>query len=127
MFKRLALLVAVLGFSSVALAQGFDGKWNATVVRPAPAPTQTLVLNLKTTDTKTVTGSVTIQDVGEVPIDWGMVKGDLISFKIKMPFNNMPTTFVYIGKIDGDQISFGRRPEDLTKGVLVEFVAKRSN
>jgi hypothetical protein len=32
---------------------------------------------------------------------------------------------VYLGKIDGDQIAFGRRPEDLSLGVLVEFTAAR--
>jgi hypothetical protein len=126
MLKRLFLLLAVLGFASCIRADStFDGKWTATVVRPAPAGNQTLVINLDTKEGK-VSGTVNIQDVGDVPVDWGMAKGDLITFKIKMPFNNMPTTFVYLGKIDGDTISFGRRPEDLTLGRLVEFTAQRS-
>jgi hypothetical protein len=125
MVKRLFLLVAVLGFASCIRADStFDGKWTATVVRPAPAGNQTLVITLNTMQGK-VSGTMTIQDVGDVPIDWGMVTGDLITFKVKMPFNNMPTTFVYLGKIDGDKISFGRRPEDLTLGRLVEFTAMR--
>jgi hypothetical protein len=125
MLKRMLLTVAMLGLAAGAFADSsFDGKWNANVIRPAPAGPQTLGITLSTTEGK-VTGSMMIQDAGESPIDWGIVKGDLITFKVKMPFNNMPTTFVYIGRIDGDQISFGRRPEDLTQGRLVEFVAKR--
>lgn len=126
MVKRLFLLLAVLGFASCIRADStFDGKWTANVVRPAPAGNQALVINLDTKEGK-VSGTVNIQDVGDVPVDWGMAKGDLITFKIKMPFNNMPTTFVYLGKIDGDTISFGRRPEDLTLGRLVEFTAQRA-
>jgi hypothetical protein len=121
------MLVVLLGLASTALAQsGFDGKWAAEVVRPAPAGNQTLAITLKTAEGK-VSGSMMISGVPqEASIDWGMVKGDLITFKVKMPFQNNPTTFVYIGKIDGDQILFGRRPEDLTLGRLVEFTAKRA-
>ena len=31
------------------------------------------------------------------------------------------------GKMNGDQIEFGRRPDDLTVGVLVKGTAKRAN
>ena len=48
-----------------------------------------------------------------------MVKGDVIVFKLKMPFQDRTETFVYLGKIEGEQIAFGRRPEDLTIGQLV--------
>jgi hypothetical protein len=42
-----------------------------------------------------------------------------------MPFNDTTAIFVYLGKLDGDQIAFGR-PEDLTLGRLVEFTAKKA-
>jgi hypothetical protein len=128
MLKRLLLTIAIVGFSSVAMADSaFDGKWTGDVVRPAPAGNQTLTITFSTSEGK-VTGSMMIQGVaGEVPIEWGMVKGDLITFKVKMPFQNTTATFVYLGRIEGDQISFGRRPEDLTIGRLVEFVAKKAN
>lgn len=127
MLKRLLLIVAVFAIaSSVAADSPFDGKWTANVVRPAPAGNQMLNITLSTMEGK-VSGSMVIQDVpAPAPIEWGMVKGDLITFKVKMPFNNMPTVFVYLGKIGGDQISFGRRPEDLTLGRLVEFTANRA-
>lgn len=120
------LLTFTLGFASLALADSsFDGKWTADVVRPAPAGNQTLAITLNTKEGK-VTGSMIIQGAGESPIEWGIVKGDLITFKVKMPFNNTTAIFVYIGRLDGDQISFGRRPEDLTLGRLVEFTAKKA-
>jgi hypothetical protein len=121
------MLVAFLALASTGLADGgFDGKWTAEVIRPAPAGNQTLAITLKTTEGK-VSGSMMISGVPEeASIEWGIVKGDLITFKVKMPFNNNPTPFVYLGRLDGDQIVFGRRPEDLTLGRLVEFTAKRA-
>jgi hypothetical protein len=116
----------MLGFASLAMADStFDGKWTAEVVRPAPAGNQTLGITLNTKEGK-VTGSMLIQGAGESPIEWGIVKGDLITFKVKMPFNDTTAIFVYIGKVEGDQIVFGRRPEDLTLGRLVEFTAKKA-
>src|SRR5262245_42876847 len=103
----------------------FDGKWGAHVVRPAPAGPQDLTITLNTSEGK-ATGSLAIQGGPENPIEWGMVKGDLLAFKVKMPFQNGTQTFMYLGKLEGDRISFGRGHEDLTLGVLVEFSATRA-
>jgi hypothetical protein len=112
-------------FVAVCSAAGpFDGKWTAHVMRPAPAGPQDLTITLSTNAGK-VTGSIAIQGGGQSPIDWGMVKGDLIVFKLKMPFQDRTETFVYLGKLEGDRIAFGRRPEDLTIGQLVEFTGNR--
>jgi hypothetical protein len=113
-------------FVAVCSAAGpFDGKWTAHVMRPAPAGPQDLTITLNTSEGK-ATGSIAIQGGGQSTIDWGMVKGDLIVFKIKMPFQDRTETFVYLGKLEGDRIAFGRRPEDLTLGRLVEFTGIRS-
>jgi hypothetical protein len=90
----------------------------------ARAGPQDLAITLKADEGK-VTGSIAIQGGGESRIEWGMVKGDLIVFKLKMPFQDRTETFVYLGKVEGDRIAFGRRPEDLTLGRLVEFTAVR--
>jgi hypothetical protein len=112
--------------ASFAMADStFDGKWTAEVIRPAPAAKQNLTITLNTKEGK-VTGSMLIKGGGESPIEWGIIKGDLITFKVKMPFNDTTAIFVYLGRLDGDQIVFGRRPEDLTLGRLVEFTAQRA-
>ena len=124
---KIAMCVVSLWLvATVCSAAGLDGKWNAHVVRPAPAGNQDLAITLNTTADGKVTGSVTIIGGSDAPIDWGMVKDDLVVFKVKMPFNDGMQTFVYVGKLEGVKISFGRRPEDLTLGRLVEFTATRT-
>jgi hypothetical protein len=126
MVKFGVLLICMFGFASLAAGQSaFDGQWSAQVVRPAPAPTQNLTITLKS-DAGKVSGSVVGADPGETPIEWGYIKGDLITFKVQMQVANTPQTMVYIGKIAGDQIDFGRRPENLKIGQLVEFAAKKA-
>ncbi len=113
-------------FVAVCSAAGpFDGKWTVQLTGLAPTVPQNLTITLKTDEGK-VTGSVAIQGGAEAPIEWGMVKGDVITFKVKLPFQNGTTTFVHLGKLEGDQIAFGRRPEDLTLGRLREFTAMRA-
>jgi hypothetical protein len=117
---------AILIFAaSAAFAQSpFDGTWTADVVRPAPAPAQHLTITLST-DKGKVTGKMAIQGASESEIEWGIIKGDLITFKVKLPFGNATTTFVHLGRLDGDKLMLGRRPEDLSQGVLVEYTAQR--
>jgi len=124
---KLAFSAALLlGAASVAFGQSsFDGTWTADVVRPAPAPPQHLTITL-TTDKGKVGGTMAIQGGSESPIEWGIIKGDLITFKVKLPFGNTTTTFVHIGRVDGDKLMLGRRPEDLAQGVLVEYTAQRN-
>lgn len=118
----LSCLVAVC-----SAAGPFDGRWSVQLTGPAPqAVVQNLTITLKTDDAARVTGSVAIQGGAETPIEWGMIKGDVITFKVKLPFQNGTTTFVHLGKLEGDQIAFGRRPEDLTLGRLREFTALRA-
>lgn len=58
-------------------------------------------------------------------VEWGFVKSDLITFKVMREFRGTPIPFVYMGKLEGDQIAFGRRPENLSLGQLREFSATR--
>jgi len=122
------LLLVAFTVTAVPLigAGSIDGKWTARVVRPAPAGPQDLTIALATDPGGKLTGSVAIQGGMESKIDWGFVKGDLLTFKVNMPFNDQVLPFVYIGTLQGDTIVFGRRPEDLTLGRLVEFTANRA-
>jgi len=120
------LLIVVFAFSAIASGQTpFDGKWTGEVIRPAPNPSQNLTISLKSENGK-ISGSIVGADPGETPIDWGFIKGDLITFKTKMMVGGNRETMVYVGRITGDQIAFGRRPENLSVGQLVEFTAKKS-
>jgi len=120
------LILSMFGFTSRATADSsFDGKWAADIPRPAPAAAQILAMTLNTKEGR-VTGSIVVQGAGEFPIEWGFIKGDLIVFRMKFPYFETSAMFIYIGKLDGDRIEFGRRPEDLTLGRLVEFTAKRT-
>ena len=97
----------------------FDGKWTAQV-----SDTEKLTFTF-TTDAGKVTGSVATEGAEEAPIEWGMIKGDLITFKVKRVFQGSPQPFVYLGRIEGDKIALGRRPENLTLGQLRELEATR--
>ena len=109
-------------------ASPFDGKWAGTFMRPAPAGNQDVTITLNTDQGGKVTGSMTLQGVnGEVPIEWGYVTDDLITYRVKVPGQNGVVLFVYLGKLTADQIEFGRRPDDLTVGLLVKGTAKRSH
>lgn len=123
--RTFVLLLCVFAVAGSGAAQTpFDGRWVAEVVRPAPAGNQNIALDLKTVDGK-VSGSLTVQGAAASPITWGMIKGNLITFRVEHPGANTPVKFNYLGELEGDRIMFGRRPEDLTIGRLVEFTATR--
>jgi len=113
--------------AACSAASPFDGKWTGTFLRPAPAGDQNVTIELNTDAGGKVTGSMTLQGVtGDVPIEWGFVKDDLLTYRVKVPGpNGASILFVYVGRIAGDEIGFGRRPDDLTVGLLVKGTAKR--
>ena len=107
-------------------ASPFDGKWTGVFLRPAPAGNQEVTITVTTDAGGKVTGSMTLQGVtGEVPIEWGFVKDDLITYRVRVPGANGVVLFDYLGKLTGDDIDFGRRPDDLSVGLLVKGTAKR--
>lgn len=107
-------------WTSLALAATpFDGRWSADTGN------EKLTIALAVAEGGKVTGTITLQGGGDTPIEWGFVKGDLITFRVQRVFQGAPQPFIYIGRIDGDQIAFGRRPQDLTLGQLREFNAAR--
>ena len=122
--KAIVCALVLTLFSVVAwAATPFDGKW---IVHLTGATTDTLHLNLKSIDDQKISGTLQINDGPELRIEWGMAKGDVLTFHVKQPFQGGTTqTFVYLGKLDGDHIAFGRRPLDLSLGRLREFTAER--
>jgi hypothetical protein len=122
--KLVVYALVLTFFSAVAsAATPFDGKW---IVHLTGATTDTLHINFQSKDDQKISGTLQINDGPELPIEWGMAKGDLLTFQVKQPFQgNTPQTFVYLGRIEGDHIEFARRPFDLTLGRLREFTADR--
>jgi hypothetical protein len=112
-------------FSGVgSAATPFDGKW---IVHLTGATTDTLHLNFKSSDDQKIGGTLQINEGPELPIEWGMAKGDLLTFHVKQPFQGTSAqTFVYLGRLEGDHIAFARRPFDLSVGRLREFTAERA-
>ena len=128
--------ILTTGFGAQVMAESlFDGTWSARVVRQTGDQNLTIVLTAD--DAGRVTGSLTGQSETELQIVWGFVKADLIVFKVDVLLANevlrrlgvtpdRPLPFVYVGRIQDNQIAFGRRPEELNVGRLVEFTAKRA-
>ena len=111
--------------SQLMAASSFDGTWSAHVVRQVGDQDLTIVLT--SDDAGRVTGSLAGQADAELKIEWGFVKDDVIVFKVVVPLaNDRLLPFVYMGKIEGEQVALGRRPEDLSVGFLVEFTAQRA-
>ena len=125
--KTAAIGVCVWLLAAVcSAASPFDGKWTGVFLRPAPAGNQEVTITVTTDAGGKVTGSMTLQGVtGEVPIEWGFVKDDLITYRVRVPGANGVVLFDYVGKLTGDDIDFGRRPDDLSVGLLVKGTAKR--
>ena len=129
-------VLVITGFGSQVMAESlFDGTWSGQVVRQVRA--QDLTIVLVSDEARRVTGSLAGQSETELQIEWGFVKGDLVVFKVDVLLANevlrrlgvaldRPLPFVYVGRIEGDQIAFGRRPENLGVGRLVEFTAQRA-
>ena len=73
-----------------------------------------------------VTGAMTLAGAAaEAPIEWGYVKDDLITYRISAQGPAGVAPFIYMGKLNGGTIEFGRRPLDLKVGLLVKGEAKR--
>ena len=119
-------VVVVSGFGAqVMAASPFDGTWSAHVVRQVGDQDLTIVLT--SDDAGRVTGSLAGQADAELEIAWGFVKDDVIVFKVDVSLaNDRVLPFVYVGRIEGEKVAFGRRPEDLSVGYLVEFTAQRA-
>ena len=118
-------LCVVAAAGPVAAQVPFDGTWVAEVIRPVSG-NQNLTIELKTSEGK-VSGSLTVQGEAASPITWGMIKGNLITFRVEHLGANTPLKFNYLGELQGDRILFGRRPEDLSVGRLVELTAMHAN
>lgn len=114
-----ALLVAV-GF--VAQAADVTGKWTAQVPGRG-GQTREQTFNLKA-DGEKLTGTVSGMQ-GDTEISDGKVKGDEVSFNVKMSFQGNDVKMVYSGKLVGEELKLTRKREGSDQPPA-EFTAKRA-
>jgi hypothetical protein len=118
--KSVVLGTCLALWTALAMAATpFDGKW------AADTGNEKLTIALAVGDGGKVSGTITLVGGGDSAIEWGFVKGDLITFRVQRVFQGAPQPFIYVGRIEGDKIAFGRRPQDLSLGQLREFDATR--
>jgi opacity protein-like surface antigen len=116
----LGALAAVLTTS--AFAADVTGKWTAQVPG-RDGQTRETTFNLTATG-ETVTGTVSGRN-GDNPISEGTVKGDDLSFAVKVNFGGNDMKLLYTGKLAGDEIKFTRTREGGDQGGQ-EFTATRA-
>ena len=110
------LLYAVIAPASATADSPADGKWEAKV--KTQVGEQTIRMNFKSDGDK-LTGTVSAGTAGETSIEEGKIEGTTISFKQSVDLGGSNISFVYTGKLSGDQILFTREP------FKIEFTAKR--
>jgi hypothetical protein len=123
MKKRIAFLSVCFVFAALSLvwAADVDGKWTAQVPGRG-GQTRETTFTFKAEGEK-LTGTVSGMQ-GDNPISDGKISGDDISFSLKLSFQGNDFTFLYKGKISGDEIKMTRTREGSDQPGQ-EFTAKR--
>ncbi len=106
--RALTTIACALAMALPALAADAAGKWEATIESPRGEMTYTFDLQA---DGETLTGSVANEMMGETEIQDGKIDGDNVSFKQVMQRGDRSMTFVYSGKIVGDEMELTRTME----------------
>ena len=125
---RLSVPMAVLAAALVSTLplQAADaavaGKWTAQVPG-RDGQTRDVTFNFKTAGDK-LTGTMSGRQ-GDVEITDGKVKGDEVSFNVKMSFQGNEMKMVYKGKLSGDELKLTRTREGSDRPPA-EFTAKRA-
>jgi hypothetical protein len=118
----------VLLASGAAAQQPAVGKWNATV--ETPGGPFTLVFDFLVDAAGTLTGTLTMDFLGSIPIKEGVAKGNDVSFKLTIEgAPNGPMTIGYTGTVKGDELALTSKLEGAPpEGTPPEqsFTAKRA-
>jgi opacity protein-like surface antigen len=117
----LILWALALTLAPSAFAADVTGKWTAQVPG-RDGQTRETTFNLTAAGEK-LTGTVSGRS-GDNPITEGTVKGDDVSFAVKVNFGGNDVKLLYKGRVAGDEIKFTRTREGSDQGQ--EFTAKRA-
>jgi len=115
---RAVLFVAVLALVATAFAADVDGTWTATFDTQIGEQHYTYTFKA---DGEKLTGTAK-NDMGERPIEDGVIKGKDISFTENLDFQGQKLTIKYTGKLNGDEIKFTRQVGTFA---TEELIAKR--
>jgi hypothetical protein len=110
------LLWALVAPLNVTAQSPADGKWEAKV--KTQVGEQIMRMNFKSDGAK-LTGTVASGQAAETAIEDGQIDGATISFKQTVDLGGSNISFIYTGKLSGDQIVFTREP------FKIEFTARR--
>jgi len=116
------VFVAVVGLAAAVQAADVTGKWTAQV-QGQGGQTREQTFNFKA-DGEKLTGTTSGMQ-GDVEILDGKLKGDELSFNVKMSFQGNDVKMNYKGKLAGDEIKFTRQREGSDRPPT-EFTAKRA-
>lgn len=101
----LAISLVFAGLTALAAVSDVTGKWVAQVPG-RDGQTRETTFNFKVEGDK-LTGTMSGMQ-GDTPISDGVVKGDEISFNVKLNFQGNEVVLVYKGKVMGDEIKMTR-------------------
>jgi hypothetical protein len=125
MKSRSIILAVSFVFAALAMvwaAGDVTGKWTAQVPGRG-GQTRETIFNFKV-EGETLTGTLSVMQ-GDTTISDGKIKGDDLSFKVKLSFQGNDIVFLYTGKVAGDEIKFTRKREGGDQPAQ-EFMAKRA-
>jgi hypothetical protein len=121
--RNYVLALAATLASLPALANGIDGKWNATVDGGPGGPVE-LVLQFKAEGEK-LTGDISAAMMPEaMPISDGVIKGENLSFKLSLSLlvGAPPLLINYTGTLKGDVLTL-KSVLDMGQGPMETVVA----
>jgi opacity protein-like surface antigen len=121
MKSRVMLFVLLLTLAGAVCASDITGKWTAQVPG-REGQTRETTFTFKVDGDK-LTGTVSGRQADN-PISDGKVKGDDLSFTVKMSFGGNDVVLNYKGKVAGEEIKFSRTREGSDQAQ--EFTAKRA-
>ncbi len=121
--RRIAFVFgALVALAASALAADVTGKWTAQVPGRG-GQTRETTFNFKA-DGEKLTGTISGMQ-NDLEIQDGKLKGDDVSFSVKVSFQGNEMKMSYKGKLAGDEIKFTREVEGSGRPAT-EFTAKRA-
>ncbi len=123
-FRMLAFGLLAMLAALPTLAADIDGKWNASVDTPQGA--LALVFELKADGDK-LSGTMSSDMTGAVPISEGTIKGNEVTFKLNIDAGpGGALTIAYRGAVKGDDLKLISKFDAGQGESETELVAKRA-